>query len=81
VNVKSVARLLGAPAFPVMPFPPFLPLVPLPTKYRIFFGEPLTFQGDPDDDDEVMEGHVRTVKNSIQSMLQLGLKERKHVFW
>jgi 1-acyl-sn-glycerol-3-phosphate acyltransferase len=81
VNVNSLARLLGAPAFPVMPIPPFLPIVPLPVKYRLHFGEPLRFEGDPDDDDEVIEAHVRAVRNSIQSMIQVGLKERKHVFW
>ena len=81
VNFKPLARLLGTPAFPVMPIPPFLPVLPLPVKYRLYFGEPLRFGGDPDDDDEVIEAHVRTVKNSIQSMVQLGLKERRHVFW
>jgi 1-acyl-sn-glycerol-3-phosphate acyltransferase len=81
INVKAIARLIGAPAFPVMPFPPFIPILPLPTRYRIYFGEPLRFEGDPDDDDEIVEEHVRVVKNSIQSMIQLGLKERKHVFW
>ncbi len=81
VNVRSLARLIGAPAFPVMPFPPFFPIVPLPVKYRLHVGEPITFAGDPDDDDDVIEEHVRTVRNSIQSMIQLALKERKHVFW
>lgn len=80
-NVKPLAKLLGAPSFPVMPVPPFFPIVPLPSKYRIYFGEPLLFEGDPDDDDEALEEHVRTVKNSIQSMLHVGLKERKHVYW
>lgn len=81
VNVKPMARLLKMPAFPVMPFPPFIPLVPLPTRYRLYFGEPLRFDGDPDDDDDVVEEKVRVVRNSIQSMIQVGLKERKHVFW
>jgi 1-acyl-sn-glycerol-3-phosphate acyltransferase len=81
VNVKSIARLIGAPAFPVMPFPPFIPLLPLPVKYRLYFGEPLRFDGGLDEDDEVIDGHVRTVRSSIQSMIQIGLKERKHVFW
>jgi 1-acyl-sn-glycerol-3-phosphate acyltransferase len=81
VNVKPLARLVRAPAFPLMPFPPFFPILPLPVKYRLYFGEPLSFVGDPDDDDEIIDEHVRTVKNSIQSMIQMGLKERKHVFW
>lgn len=81
VNVASIARLLGAPAFPVMPFPPFLPIVPLPTKYHLWFGESMCFTGDPDDDDEVIGEQVRTVRSSIQSMVQVGLKERRHVFW
>jgi 1-acyl-sn-glycerol-3-phosphate acyltransferase len=80
-NVKPLARLIGAPAFPVVPYPPFLPLVPLPVKYRLYFGEPMRFTGDPDDDDEVLDDKVRTVKNRIQSMIQVGLREREHVFW
>jgi 1-acyl-sn-glycerol-3-phosphate acyltransferase len=81
VNVKSIARLIGAPSFPIMPFPPFVPIVPLPTRYRLHFGEPMEFEGDADDDDEVLEEMVKTVRNSIQSMIQLGLRDRKHVFW
>lgn len=81
VNVAPLARLVGAPAFPVMPIPPFFPIVPLPTKYRIYFGEPLYFEGDPDDDDEAMAERVKAVKHSIQSMLRIGLKDRQHVFW
>jgi 1-acyl-sn-glycerol-3-phosphate acyltransferase len=81
VNVKPLARLLGAPSFPMVPLPPFFPIVPLPTKYRMYFGEPLYFDGDPDDDDEVIDVKVRSVRNQIQSMLRLGLRERKHVFW
>ncbi|MBW2735154.1 MAG: acyltransferase family protein, partial [Deltaproteobacteria bacterium] len=47
-NVRPLAKLLGAPAFPVMPIPPFFPILPLPTRYRIYFGEPRCFAGDPD---------------------------------
>lgn len=81
VNLKPLARALGLPAFPVVPFPPFFPLVPLPTRYRLHFGAPLTFTGDPDDDDETITDKVRVVKSSIQSLIQLGLEERKNVFW
>lgn len=81
VNLAPLARLLGSPSFPVMPIPPFFPIVPLPTRYRIHFGEPLYFDGDPDDEDEVIEEQVKAVKHRIQSMIHVGLKERPHVFW
>jgi len=81
VNIKPLARLLRTPSFPVVPYPPFLPLIPLPVKYRVYFGEPMQFTGDPDDDDDVLDEKVKTVKNRIQSMLHLGLREREHIFW
>ncbi len=80
-NMKPLARLLDLPAFPVLPIPPFLPLFPFPTKYRIYFGEPLQFEGDSDDEDEEIAEKVKVVRNRIQSMIQVGLEERKHIFW
>jgi 1-acyl-sn-glycerol-3-phosphate acyltransferase len=81
VNVKPLARLLGTPSFPIVPYPPFVPLLPLPVKYRVYFGEPMTFTGDPDDDEEVLDEKTRTVRNRIQSMIHIGLRERESVFW
>jgi 1-acyl-sn-glycerol-3-phosphate acyltransferase len=81
LNLKPLARLFGTPSFPVVPYPPFVPIVPLPVKYRLYFGEALQPAGDPDDDDEVLEAQVRAVKHRIQSMIHMGLRERKHVFW
>jgi 1-acyl-sn-glycerol-3-phosphate acyltransferase len=80
INIKPLAKLFGSPSFPIVPYPPFVPLLPLPVKYRLYFGEPLEFKGDPDDDDEILQGMVQTVHNRIQSMLHLGLRERKGVF-
>lgn len=81
VNIKPLARLLRTPSFPIVPYPPFVPLVPLPVKYRVYFGEPMMFTGDPDDDEDVLDEKAKTVKNRIQSMIHLGLREREHVFW
>jgi 1-acyl-sn-glycerol-3-phosphate acyltransferase len=81
-NIEPLAKLLRMPSFPVMP-QLLLPggALPLPTKYRIYFGEPLRFDGDPDDDDAVMEEKVWLVRATIQSMLNRGLKARKAIFW
>jgi hypothetical protein len=78
LDFKPLAKLLGFPAFPITPTG--LP-IPLPTKYRLYFGEPLHFTGRADDEDAELDKKVRVVKSAIQSMINQGLKERKHVFW
>ncbi len=81
-NLEALAKLLRMPAFPIIP-QLLLPggQLPLPTKYRLWFGEPMRFNGDPDEDDAVIDEKVWLVKQTIQSMLNRGLKERKHIFW
>ena len=81
-NVASLAKALHMPNFPLIP-QVLVPggQMPLPTKYRLYFGEPLSFQGDPDDEDAVMQAKVDIVRATIQSMLIRGLKQRKHIFW
>ena len=73
-------RLAELPAHPAVCSSP-AGSCPLPTKYRIHFGEPMCFEGDPDDDDAVIEEKVARVKGTIQSMLNRGLKERQSIFW
>ncbi len=81
-NAERLAKALGMPALPLLP-QVFVPggQLPLPTKYRIYFGEPMFFSGDPDDDDSVIEEKVAEVRVSIQSMINRGLKERGSIFW
>jgi 1-acyl-sn-glycerol-3-phosphate acyltransferase len=81
-NVAPLAKLFRMPSFPVIP-QVLLPggQLPLPTKYRIYFGEPMTFDGDPDDDDGVIEEKVWLVKATVQSMINRGVKAREHIFW
>lgn len=83
-NLHGIARLLGMPAFPITPFWPWLgPLgtVPLPTKYRIYFGEPMRFTGDANDEDEVIAEQVEAVKRRIAGMIAQGLAARRTWFF
>jgi 1-acyl-sn-glycerol-3-phosphate acyltransferase len=80
-NLGWAAKALGVPSFPIVP-QWLVPggLLPLPTKYRVHFGEPMRFEGDPDDDDTALEQKVWLVRQTIQSMINRGLKERTGVF-
>lgn len=81
-NASALAKVFQMPNFPIVP--QFLipgMQMPLPVKYRIYVGEPLLFDGDPDDDDAVIEEKVWMVKATIQAMINRGLKERKGLFW
>ncbi len=76
LNLRSVGKLIGFPALPVTVTP-----IPLPTKYRLYFGDPLVFSGSADDEDAELDKKVRVVKTTLQGLLQQGLEERQHVFW
>lgn len=78
-----LGKALGIPAFPITAtFPWFGPLGlwPLPVKYRLYFGKPLHFEGDPNDEDAEMQLKVDRVKDAIHGLLQRGLREREGVF-
>ena len=82
-DVKWLGGLVGSPAFPITPLFPWLGLagfLPLPVKFRIRFGAPLRFEGDPNDDDAHIEKHVEVVKDRIRELLAEGLEERQSWF-
>jgi 1-acyl-sn-glycerol-3-phosphate acyltransferase len=82
-NAEPLARLMGMPAFPITPFFPLLGpagLLPLPTRYRIYFGEPMRFEGSGDEEDEYVGEHVQKVRAAIQALIERGLAEREGVF-
>ena len=78
LDLKPVAKLLKMPAFPITPT--VLP-VPLPSRYHIYFGDPMRFTGRADDEDAELERKVKQVKAAVQSMLNQGLRDRKSVFF
>jgi 1-acyl-sn-glycerol-3-phosphate acyltransferase len=83
VNLSGLGRRLGLPALPITPtFPLLGPLgvVPLPARYAIYFGEPIVFAGDADEEDDAIESRVAEVKGAIAELIARGLAERKSVF-
>ena len=54
--------------------------MPLPVKYRIYFGRPLTFEGDPEEDDIEIGKKVAVVRAAIDGLLKRGLAERDGIF-
>jgi len=82
-NFSGLAHTLGLPALPITLGFPWLGLVgmlPLPVKYRIYFGQPMSFEGDANDEDSAIQSRVDTVKHAIEAMLARGVRERPGVF-
>jgi 1-acyl-sn-glycerol-3-phosphate acyltransferase len=82
-NLTGVARMLSLPSLPItVTFPLLGPLgmLPLPVKYRMYFGEPLRFEGDASDDDSAIQEKVDVVKDAIEGMLARGVRERRGIF-
>lgn len=73
-HARTLARLTGAPYWPVTPY--VLP-VPLPFPCQILFGEPLFFEGSGAEDDVVIEAHVARVRGVIEDLIARGRAERK----
>jgi 1-acyl-sn-glycerol-3-phosphate acyltransferase len=74
-SIAPLARLLNMPAFPML-LTPF----PLPVRYHIYFGEPMEFRGNHNDEDEVIVKKVNQVKDRINEMIQRGLRQRRGLF-
>lgn len=78
-NLKPLAKLMGAPYFPITPFFPLLgPLgaVPLPTQVTLRFGDPLRFDADPEAPDAQIQNYVDQVRDALAAEIKLGLEER-----
>lgn len=75
---RTLGKLIGVPKVPITPtLVPF----PIPTRYRIYFGKPMHFTGDANDEDDVIVGKVESLRSAMQRMIDEGLAEREHVFW
>jgi 1-acyl-sn-glycerol-3-phosphate acyltransferase len=86
-RIEYMTKSFGMPYFPITPtFPALGPLglLPAPTKCRIVFGEPMTFEGvgpEAADDDVLVRRLSERVRATIQAMLDGALAERKSVWF
>src|SRR5512133_3909376 len=74
-DLKPLARLLSMPALPLTPIP-----FPLPARHRIWFGEPMRFEGSPEAEDPEIEEKVEQVRAAVAALLATGLAQRQGIF-
>lgn len=85
-NLKPIAKIMGAPYWPITPFFPWLPFplnaVPLPVKLLICVGKPIDLGYPPEkaEDHELIESIARKIQDDIQSELNDLLAIRKSPF-
>jgi 1-acyl-sn-glycerol-3-phosphate acyltransferase len=80
---RWLGSLVGAPVAPITLTFPWLGLasfLPLPVKFRLHFGEPLRFDGDPNEEDAEIQRKVDVVKDAIRAGIAEGLAARRGWF-
>ncbi len=86
-RVEYLTKALGIPYLPVTPTFPLLGpagLLPAPTKWKIFFGEPIDLEGyaPASADDEILVGRLtERVRGAIQAMLDRAIAERRSIWF
>jgi 1-acyl-sn-glycerol-3-phosphate acyltransferase len=83
-NLEGLGRRLGLPSLPITISQPWFgpagAAFALPVKYRMHFGDPLLLEGDPCDEDAVIEKQVEVVKDALRDLLARGLETRERIF-
>ncbi len=75
-HAQRLAKMVGAPYWPV---PPYLLPVPLPVPCEIHFGEPLRFDGNGDEPDELVDEWVEQVRSRIEDLISQGRRLHGHI--
>lgn len=79
MDLKPLAKLFGAPYFPVTPLFPwlgFLGMIPMPAKITIRYGKAIQLKLQPDASEQEIQNGVDFVKNALQNEINLGLEIR-----
>lgn len=77
MRLERIGKMVGAPFLPV---PKHVVPVPLPVSCQIHYGEPIYFDGDGSEADEVILGYVDTVKRRVAQLIEGGRDERRSRF-
>ena len=71
-HANTLGKLVGAPYWPV---PKHVVPFPLPVTCQIRFGDPMKFEGNGNESDEVIQGYVQEVKDRITELIDEGLED------
>ena len=74
MNLYRLGKLVGAPYVPVTPW--FVAL-PRPTHCQIYYSEPMVFDGDGSEEDDVIQSWVDQVKDRIATLIEFGVENRR----
>jgi 1-acyl-sn-glycerol-3-phosphate acyltransferase len=71
-TVANLYRVGQAFGLPYIPITPYLVPVPRPVRLALHYGEPMWFEGSGSEDDDVVQGYVARVKESVSRLLEGG---------
>ncbi|MFO0761766.1 MAG: lysophospholipid acyltransferase family protein [Byssovorax sp.] len=86
-RIEYMAKTLGMPFLPITPtFPALGPLglLPAPTKWKVAFGEPISFDGHGPEaaEDDILVGRLADrVRGAVQALLDRALESRRSVWF
>lgn len=73
-NLYKLGKLLGMPYVPITPY--ILP-IPRPVELEIYYSQPMTFEGNGHEEDEVILDYVRQVRQRISELIEQGSRIRR----
>lgn len=77
IRLEKLGKMLGAPFIPI---PTHIIPLPKPMPCQIFYGEPMYFEGDGSESDEVIHQYVDQVSEKISELIEEGRAHRRKHF-
>lgn len=74
-NSEWLGALVGAPYVPITPY---LVPIPRPVPCQIYYGKPMVFEGNGNEDDEVIFDYVARVKAYLAQLIEYGVARNEN---